>query len=290
MAAPDLPGGNSPATDPIEPKGLGFTLAVLFWFYKAPDICEERLRHLRLLNPGLRIFGLYGGPVGDAPAMEKRLGPLLDDLYLFEGARDDLWKWRHGDQLIAAWHRDRGHRLSWNTLVIVQWDMLILRPVTETFAMLRPGEALFSGFRPAAEVTGWWGWLDPARPDRQPDLDAFRAFLRDRLDYDGPLWCCLFIVVCLPRAFLDRYVAIGHPEAGFLEYKLPTLAKAFGIPVRTEHPFKPWWGADPATRSAPPEARLLNATGADIPIEIVRAERDAGRAQVFHPFRQPFPG
>ncbi|GJE61586.1 class I SAM-dependent methyltransferase [Methylobacterium trifolii] len=288
MTTPDRPGDASARTRPAEPEAPGLGLAILFWFYKAPEICEDRLRQLRALNPGTAIYGLYGGPPGEAAGMGERLGPLLDDLYLFAQARDDAWKWRHGDQLVAAWHRDRGRHLPWDTVVLVQWDMLLLKPVAELFAMLRPGEALFSGFRPAEEVAGWWGWLDPARPGRAGDLDAFRHYLLGSHGYDGPLWCCLFVVVCLPRGFLDRYLAAGHPEAGFLEYKLPTLAKVFGTPVCTDHPFVPWWAADPATRDAPAGRRLLNAVGDDVPAEVVRAESAAGRAHVFHPFRRVF--
>ncbi|MGU3538848.1 hypothetical protein [Methylobacterium sp. A54F] len=274
---------------PQEADDPGPRLAILFWFYKALDTCEDRLRQLRALNPGTAIYGLYGGAPEGAAAAADRLGPLLDDHYAFAEARDDAWKWHHGDQLIAAWYRDRGRDLPWDTVVIVQWDMLVLRPVDELFGGLARDEALFSGLRPAAEVEGWWGWLKPATPEKGAHLAAFKDWLRERHGGVPPLWCCLFIVACLPRSFLDRYLADGPPEAGFLEYKLPTLAHLYGTRLCTDHPFVPWWAADPATRNAPPEARILNAMGADVPLEVVVAEHAAGRAHVFHPFRGDFP-
>jgi hypothetical protein len=37
-------------------------LAILFWFYKEPEICRNRLKLLKVKNPNTQIFGLYGGP------------------------------------------------------------------------------------------------------------------------------------------------------------------------------------------------------------------------------------
>ncbi len=41
--------------------------AVLFWFYKKEGVCTQRLRILRQMNPMAKIYGLYGGPVSEAP-------------------------------------------------------------------------------------------------------------------------------------------------------------------------------------------------------------------------------
>ncbi len=265
-------------------------IAVLFWFYKDFDVCENRLAALRANNPGIRIYGLYGGDPGEAGEAERRLGRWFDDFYAFAEERDPHWKWQHGDALIAAWHRDRGHALAWDSLVIVQWDMLMLAPISRLFATLQPGQILFSGLRPAREVEGWWGWLNGADPDKRADRDAFLAYLEDTHGYRGELLCCLFIVACLPRRFLDLYVAAGPPEVGFLEYKLPTLARIFGIPFCEDHPYRPWWASNPATRQAPARERLLNAVGDDIAFDTVLAEmaRPDG-LRIIHPYRRPFP-
>jgi hypothetical protein len=277
------------AADTGSKSGMPIRFAVLFWFYKRLDVCESRLALLRSLNPGIAIYGLYGGPVDAAMEVQLRLGSQLDDLYVYTECRDNAWKWQHGDRLIAAWHRDRGRRLLWDTVVVVQWDMLILKPIEQLFHMLRLGEALFSGVRPAYEVASWWGWLNPDDPEKRSNLEMFQDHVRAVHGYGGELWCCLFIVVCLPRQFLDRYLAAGPPKAGFLEYKVPTMAKAFGTPLCTEHPFKPWWARDPETRHAPIQGRILNAVGATVTLDTVLAESTAERAYVFHPYTQPFP-
>lgn len=264
-------------------------LAILFWFYKELEVCRSRLTLLRRLNPGVSIYGLYGGPPGGAPHAEAALGALMDDFYAYPGGEDAHWKWINGDHLLAAWARERGGRLSWDTVVVVQWDLLILAPVAEVFAMLEPDEALFSGYRPVAEIESWWGWARRDQPERRAKLERFTQLLLEEHGYAGPLFACLFIVICLPRRFLERYAASGPPAEGFLEYRTPTLARVFGTPVRTDHPFRPWWASDPATREAPPYARLLSAAEEPVGEATIRGEvarTDGGR--VFHPYRQAF--
>lgn len=267
-----------------------FRLAVLFWFYKDLETCAERLRQLRRRNPGLPVYGLWGGAPEEAAAVRRAVGGLLDDLYVFPEERPALWKWQHGDRLIAAWHRDRGHALAWDSVVLVQWDMLILKPIRRAFAMLQPGQVLFSGLRPESEVAGWWAWVKGDDPAKAADLAAFRARLARDWGYGGPLWCCLFIVVCLPRRFLDLYAAAGPPEEGFLEYKMPTLAQVWGIPLCTDHPYRPWWASNPATRHEPLRRRLLNAVGDDPDFDVVLDEAaDRAGHGIIHPWRRPAP-
>jgi len=262
-------------------------LAILFWFYKDLDVCASRLAALRTRNRGVPIYGLFGGDSGDVAEARRRLGHRMDDFYAFSGGGDARWRWQNGDRMLAVWHVERGCRLAWDTIVVVQWDMLVLGSVARIFSMLKPGEALFSGLRSVSEVAGWWPWANG--PHRQ-DMDALAERLRREFGYGGDLWCCLFIVVCLPRRFLDLYAASGPPEEGFFEYKMPTMARVFEIPLCTAHRFHPWWAADPNTYDAPPQQRILNAVGAEIGIETVleeAASRD--RIGLIHPYRRPVP-
>ena len=263
-------------------------LALLFWFYKELPLCLERLAQLRTTNPGVPIYGLYGGSSEHVAELDA-LAALCDDLYIYPAAVDPNWKWLNGDQLLSAWHRDRGVALDWDTVVVVQWDLLMLAPASTLFAPLRPDEAVFSGFRPLEEVRPWWGWAGARDPSKAEQLAAFKRRLAERWSYAGPLWCCLFIVVALPRTYLARYAAEA-PAEGFLEYKMPSLARVWNVPVRTDLGFHPWWAADPATREALASARVLNAVGDLVTPETVRAElaRPDG-ARVFHPFVESWP-
>ena len=264
-------------------------LAMLFWFYRDLDECRARVRLLRRLNPATPIYGLYGGEPEGAPAAQAALGDVLDDLHCHAGDEDAQYRWIHGDQVIARWHAERGRDLAWDSLVVVQWDLLIAAPIGQVLAGLRAGAAVFSGDRPLAEVEAWWGWGGAGDAHQRGELAQFRAWLGERYGYGGPLWCCLFIAAVLPRAFLDRYAAEAPARPGFLEYKLPTLARVFGTPVQTFPRLRPWWRAEPATRDAPTHDRLINATRTPVDPALIAAElaRPDG-ARVFHPvFRTP---
>ena len=50
-------------------------LAILFWCYKRPEICEDRLRHLRAESPGTKIYCLFGGEIEEAEEYRRRLEP-----------------------------------------------------------------------------------------------------------------------------------------------------------------------------------------------------------------------
>jgi len=252
---------------------------VLFWFYKDFGTCRSRLQDLREQNAGIRVFALYGGPLSKSERARIMVGDLVDDFYAFPEKRTSKWKWRNGDQLIARWYKERGRLLDWNTVFVMQWDMLILDPLEKLFRELRPEEILLSGFRPIRSVTPWWFWSNP----RKSDLMSFKNLLRSRYRYEGELFACLFIVICFPRRFLQKYVDAGHPETGFLEYKIPTLARLFGIPVCTNHGFDPWWRNEPATRHVPPHLRLLNADRKEIPSSVLRDAAGRDVKKLFHP-------
>jgi hypothetical protein len=264
-------------------------LAILFWFYKSPDICENRLRLLKRYNPGLKIYGLFGGSPTDAPDFQQQLGRYLDDFYVFDLPKDSHWKWYHGDRMIAHWYAVRGQTLAWDTVFVAQWDMLVFDCLNKQFPHLRKGELLLSGLRPVSEVEPWWWYTRPGSKDRS-DYEQFLTVVESHHGFrDDPL-CCEFIVSCLPREFLARYVDIPDPEIGFLEYKIPVYAQIFGTPFCTRHTQHPWWGDDPASQKVGVLRRGLNSETHDVPMRVIESHRawPWGR-RIFHPVFSDYP-
>jgi hypothetical protein len=264
-------------------------LAMLFWFYKDPDLCANRLAIMRRHNPDASIFGLYGGDPLQSGDFQSKLGPLLDDFYVFPEPRSVQWKWYHGDQMISAWYRSRGVDLDWDTIFIAQWDMLVFGRLDRLFRNLRAGQLLISGLRPISEVEAWWSHLRPGSEDHRRYLD-FLSHVRQRHGFSQDPQCGEAIVLCLPRNFLERYAAIPEPELGFLEYKIPIYAQIFGTPFCTDHPYAPWWGDDPSTTRAGILARSLNAESAEVPLRTIVAHLAIPRGRrIFHPVFQTYP-
>lgn len=260
-------------------------IALLFWFYKDAEVCRNRLKMLRRFNPGVPIYGLYGGNPEETDRYEAELGPWLDDFKACCTEKDPRWKWLNGDAMIAEWFRQGGAALDWDSVVVVQWDMVVLASWRELLGELKEGELLLSGLRPIEEVIDWWQWVTRDRADYL----AFREDLARRFGPEAPVFCCQFIVVALPRLFLEKYSRL-ELDFGFIEYRLPTYAHALGIPFGTSSKIRCHWPGDPATADLPPERRTL--TAQKIPIDLVTIFRnllDRKGDRVFHPYNRLFP-
>lgn len=260
-------------------------LSILFWFYKDVDACEHRLRYYRRANPGTAIFGLFSGELHEAGEFERRLGPLLDDFYVFDLPRTDYWRWANGDLVLAEWYRRRGKTLAWATVLVAAWDLLVLGPVSQAFDGLREGEILLTNVRPVAEVQQWWVWVSKHRKT----YNAFMTEMRRRHGAVTPL-CCQFVIVAVPRVFLDRFSADDPPEQGFVEYRVPTYAALLGVPFADSRRFDTPWPGEPGRPGNERNAILLNPGLREVPLRAIVSEslkRDGLR--VFHPVERTLP-
>jgi hypothetical protein len=214
-------------------------LAILLWIYKDVEVCVNRARWLRRQNPGTPVYCLYGGPMDEADRFRQRLEGLIDDFHVFDEDWDELRKWLKGDEMLAHWHRQRGVTLDWDTVFIAQWDLALLAPVQKLCGALETNQLLLPGLRPIAQVEHFWSWVRP-ETEAGEDFELFRRQLLDSGELPADPLCCNFVAAALPREFLGRY-ANEAPLFGFLEYKLPMLAQAWGFGFCEEHAFDVTW-------------------------------------------------
>ncbi|HEY5024078.1 MAG TPA: hypothetical protein VII76_03810 [Acidimicrobiales bacterium] len=262
-------------------------LGILFWFYRDVVVCENRLRLLRHRNPGVPVYGLYGGPRHDEHRFATALGPLLDDFWAYPEDRDEAYKWRHGDIMLSRWFTGRGETLAWDSVFLAQWDVVVVSPIEKLLPPMGVGDMLISGVRPIREVEAWWQWM---RGDAHREYETFLAHVASRVGPVEDPMCCQFIGLVAPRSFMARYAAIDEPELGFLEYTIPIYAQAFGIPIVPDTCFRPWWPEEPATSRATRTESLVHAwrTPVRLPVMLYESTRPGGR-RIFHPYHGVYP-
>jgi hypothetical protein len=275
-----------PSADPVPHKQAAPPkLAILFWYYKEVETCVGRLRQLRSLNPGISIYGLYGGNPIEFHDYASALDAMLDDNWAFSGDMTAEWKWRHGDLMLSAWHRARGCRLKdWDSLVIMQWDLLALAPIERIFSPLARDEIHFPGLRPISELTNWW-WIQP-NTRRGDEYISFKAMMSERYGFAGPYQACQFVTGVLPRCFLDAYADMADPDLGFMEYKMPAFASMLGLSFRSLPRLDVTWPFELAGKSR----ITLTAAKREIqPQEIAIEYLRPHGARLFHPVSDLFP-
>lgn len=189
------------------------------------DICANRIALLRRLNPSTPLFGLYGG----AEPQNPRALDLDDDYALpFTDAR---FKWEHGDLCLRRWYQDRGAALPFDMLHIVEWDLIMTKPIDALFSHVTDGIALTDLKTLAAYRQEGWGWIT----NREDQFTQLAAFIQKRhgvmLDREkllaGP-----FCGASASRAFCERYAAEEPPLLLHDEIRLSAYATAFGMEIR----------------------------------------------------------
>jgi len=257
--------------------------AIVFWFYKEPEIAKNHLQLLRKHNPDYRVFGVFGGNPSEAGAYEEALGAGLDDFWTYPGTygNDSRSKWIFGNLMLVDWYDKRGRDLpwKWKSIAITQWDMLVFDDILNQLPGLRPGQVYFAGNRELDKtVENQWAWTRPDGRHRH-EYDEFVSLLAKEYGWYGPLRACVYLLEVLTREFFDEYMEVPNKKIGMLEYKDPTLAEVWGLNVY-ERDLGVNWGDWHTVE----EAALIARHGILVTDEFVReqlAKTDGWR--IFHP-------
>jgi hypothetical protein len=261
-------------------------VAILFWFYRDVTLCRNRLDLLRRESPDAAIYGLYGGPAEDVERFRSALESHLDDFWAFDAPVSSKWKWLHGDLMLVEWFEARGHELDWDHVFIAQWDMLILGDIADLLPKLAPDEVLLSGVVPVRTVEPAWVWT---RGGHAHDYEAFLDAVRRQYGDVEPM-SCLFVIACLPRRLFELYGSFEGREAGYLEYRLPTLAAAGGLRMVEDERYAAWRPADAGAGKPSRRQQLLNGSRRAVLLPTILRERArTDGARIFHPYHGLYP-
>jgi hypothetical protein len=282
MPAPPQPARRG-RTSQQEMRSLIPKRIVVFRFDRNPLVCRAHVAHIRRLNPGLQIHGLYGGPHGYRRAAFRLAGRRvlgLDSLWL--SPHSGRWNWWNADLGLAMWYRDVGHRLDFEVLHFLEWDILLLEPLDEFFASVPADAVGLTGLTPLPAVAGHWEWL--RTPERRRQWEQLLADVRTRWGYDQTPYVCWGAGPCIPRSFIERLAELPPPKACPApgeELRMPLFAQVLGYDL-VDNGFRDSWD-DPA------EDRFFNLNSFEIEPSTIAAElaRPDGR-RAFHPVRKPF--
>ena len=198
--------------------------AILYSFYKDFDVCKNHIEVLRAFNPGVEIYGIYGGPQLDSRDLRELK---LDNLWMNPCA-DGYRRWRHGDIFIAEWFRNIGHAFQFDMLHCFDWDVVLLAPVAEYFHHINDGIAL-SGVIPLSKIIDTWRWTSGG-PGRAEWL-SLHDHVKQIFNYTNTPLAGLGCGMSLSHDFLQRYSEIDPTELCCCETRLPLYAQCFGMPV-----------------------------------------------------------
>ncbi|MFA6391853.1 MAG: hypothetical protein WCW66_03845 [Patescibacteria group bacterium] len=259
-------------------------LAVLFWFYQEAAICENRLKLIKKHNPSIKIFGLYGGRKKDATMYKKKLGKYLDNFYTSAYSdKQKTWKWIHGDLMILDWYTKRGSKLNWDSIVVVQWDMLVLGNIAKQFPGIKKNELFLSGYRTMdVSIEKKWNWTRVENKLSRKIYLNFKNYIEEKYNYNKKLKCCLFILEVFPRDFFSKWQLLPSKELGMLEYSIPTYAKILRQPIYQRN-LGVWWFDNKANNGLTP----LNARGIEIKKNFIESElKKKNGYRIFHPYNR----
>jgi hypothetical protein len=229
---------------------------------------------LRTLNPDVPIYGLFGGP-RRVPGRALRMLVGLDALH--SSSEPARWNWLHSDLAAAAWFREVGHRLPFDVLHVVEWDLLLLAPLESLYASVAEGSVGLTALTPTSELEQEWTWL--RRESNRREWEALLTRARSEWGYDGTPHGCLAGGSCFPRSFLEAYAAIDPPVLCNDELRLPLFAQILGFPLADTRLRGPWRGE----RDHP----LFHFRAADVSLEAIKAElAKPGGWRAFHPVRR----
>jgi hypothetical protein len=223
----------------------------------------------------VQVCGIFGGEQRYKRAA-FRLGsrPFLRLDRFYWSGRSGHWNWKNGDLALAAWYREVGHRLDFDVVHDIQWDLLLLDSLERLYAAVPKDAVGLTAVTPISAIEHDWPWLQ--RPDDRRQWEELLAYVRERWEYTQIPHACWGPGPCFPRAFLEQYADADPPDLCHDELRLPLFAQILGFPIVDTGFRRGWRDGD--------EDRFFNLRGQEIERSSIVAElaKSDGR-RAFHP-------
>lgn len=215
-------------------------LAILFWFYKDVDVCENRLQLLKKQNPDSKIYWLYGWSKSQENKFKKKLNKYLDNFYTTP-EKNSFKKWIHGDLYILDRYQKIWKKLEWDSIILAQRDLLIFQPIKDIFKWIKKDEIFLphhdlitkkvesNRYRTSIKSYNNKQDTDKIKIHMRKNYLEFKKYIKEEYWFQSTLPRIIFMTAILPRIFFEKYQTVKEIKIGFLEYKIPTYTKIFKI-------------------------------------------------------------
>jgi hypothetical protein len=248
---------------------------IVFRFHKLPELCADRIQFLKRLNPELPVFGLFGGEPEQLPDMERVLGPHLQHIFSIAKYAPG-WKWRFSDLALREWFRSVGIGIAFDVAHLVEWDLLLCRPIQELYAHV-PFDSM-GVTAPRSVIAVEKDYHPTATEPLSIEWQNLKSWARETFSYSMEPQACLGPGYCVPRDFLEGYSHISMPELSIDELRVPLAAQLLGIPLSDTRLCRGWFMAE--------EQKIFNTLKIEVTPATVACELTQPRGRrAFHPFR-----
>ena len=254
---------------------------IIFRFDRKYRICQNHLKLIQKLNPGIPIYGIYGGEQKDFSRCKKVLGVYFKNLYCIKNKTSN-WKWKNFDLALRDWYIDIGNKIDFDMAYVIEWDLILLDSVETSYAHIKEGELGLTNLIKLSDIEKKWYWT--TREPHKTEWEQLLAFAKRRFKYNQKPNASLGPGFCFPKSFLEKYSKVEVPELVHDELRVPLYAQILGFTAKNTNFTKLWFDKN--------EHKYFNCRGKMeyyIDIKTIREEtkKPNGR-KVFHPYRGYF--
>lgn len=249
---------------------------ILYRYYHKFDCNKELLKFLKYLNPDVNIYGLYGGPEDKFKEASECLNGFLAHNFLIKG-KDTDWKWKNGDMTYQLWYNEYGHKVDFDIMHAVEWDLLYFEPLDKLFAHIPKDTLALTGLIPLWMIRRKWYWTN--NKDKIAERKLLMDYFKKNFDYSDVPYGMLGPGTSLPRVFLEKIKNIDIPYLSVDEIRFPMFAQVFGINMMNTGFYKKWFSLK--------EFNYFNSDSYDIDLQTIKSQlKKRNGRRVFHPYRE----
>lgn len=245
---------------------------IVFRYHDNLLIVQQRIRLLRGLNPGIPIYGLYGGQGADL----QQAASWFDghtELALLPGLA-----YRNSDLALLEWYRVCGRHLDFTHMYVCEWDLVYAAPLNDVLPLPKPGQSLLTGYIPLALVEWKWDWTNGKKLGPLHEWLEMKRFVGYKHHHVGPYFACIGPGAVLSREFFECYERLELPLLCHDELRYPLIHAIGKLAVGDTGLYPPDW-YQPESEAW---VRRFNVRRWEVEPKAVQAGVKAGH-QAFHP-------